>query len=132
MSIMAKTDSDVDITSRLTCLQKAVASCEVAVAVSINHDDDVQMIADNLIELKDCLEVAGITYDDDHDDDDNGGEDKEDDDDDDDDGSAGYGDNDGDVGFHVIDYFFDVIIALLIKSLFYCIKQNINSKLIIT
>ena len=42
MSIMAKTDNDVDIASRLTCLQKAVASCEVAVAVSINHDDDVQ------------------------------------------------------------------------------------------
>lgn len=67
MSIMAKTDNDVDIASRLTCLQKAVASCEVAVAVSINHDDDVQMIADTLIELKDCLEVAGIT--DNHDDD---------------------------------------------------------------
>ena len=62
---MAKTDNDVDIASRLTCLQKAVASCEVAVAVSINHDDDVQMIADTLIELKDCLEVAGITDDDD-------------------------------------------------------------------
>jgi hypothetical protein len=66
---MAKTDNDVDIASRLTCLQKAVASCEVAVAVSINHDDNVQMIADTLIELKDCLEVAGIT-DDDHDNDD--------------------------------------------------------------
>jgi len=65
---MAKTDNDVDIASRLTCLQKAVASCEVAVAVSINHDDDVQMIADTLIELKDCLEVACIT-DDNNDDD---------------------------------------------------------------
>jgi len=93
---MAKTDNDVDIASRLTCLQKAVASCEVAVAVSINHDDDVQMIADTLIELKDCLEVAGITDDNNDDDgygvdgdDDNsdllGGNDDDDDDDDDDD-----------------------------------------------
>jgi hypothetical protein len=93
---MAKIDNDVDIASRLTCLQKAVASCEVAVAVSINHDDDVQMIADTLIELKDCLEVAGITDDNNDDDgygvdgdDDNsdllGGNDDDDDDDDDDD-----------------------------------------------
>jgi len=74
---MAKTDNDVDIASRLTCLQKAVASCEVAVAVSINHDDDVQMIADTLIELKDCLEVAGIT--DDNNDDDGYGVDGDDD-----------------------------------------------------
>ena len=77
---MAKTDNDVDIASRLTCLQKAVASCEVAVAVSINHDDDVQMIADTLIELKDCLEVAGIT--DDNNDDDGYGVDGVDGDDD--------------------------------------------------
>ena len=89
MSIMAKTDNDVDIASRLTCLQKALASCEVAVAVSINHDDDVQMIADTLVELKDCLEVAGITDNNDVDgvdgDDDNsdllGGDDDDDDDD---------------------------------------------------
>jgi hypothetical protein len=74
---MAKTDNDVDIASRLTCLQKAVASCEVAVAVSINHDDDVQMIADTLIELKDCLEVAGIT-DDNNDDDGYGNDDNSD------------------------------------------------------
>lgn len=79
MSIMAKTDNDVDIASRLTCLQKAVASCEVAVAVSINHDDDVQMIADTLIELKDCLEVAGITDNNNYDDDDGYGVDGDDD-----------------------------------------------------
>ena len=87
---MAKTDNDVDIASRLTCLQKALASCEVAVAVSINHDDDVQMIADTLVELKDCLEVAGITdnnddgYGVDGDDDNSdllGGDDDDDDDD---------------------------------------------------
>jgi len=59
MTLLAKTDSDVDIVIRLTYLQKAVASCDVAVAVAINHDD-VQMIADNLIELKDCLEIAGL------------------------------------------------------------------------
>ena len=85
---MAKTDNDVDIASRLTCLQKAVASCEVAVAVSINHDDDVQMIADTLIELKDSLEVAGIT--DDNNDGDGYGVDG------DDDNSDLLGDNDDD------------------------------------
>ena len=58
MSALARDDADTEIATRISYLQRAVASAERAVACSTDAGASQAML-DSLVDLKDTLEIAG-------------------------------------------------------------------------
>ena len=56
MTLLARDENDCDINERISNLQKAIASAEKAMNIS----NEMQLVADKLLDLKDTLEVAGL------------------------------------------------------------------------
>ena len=59
MSKLARQEEDATIQERVNNLQRAVASTEKALACASNNAD-AQLISENLADLKDTLDIAGI------------------------------------------------------------------------
>lgn len=59
MTLLARDVNDCDINIRVSNLQKAIASAEKAVMNS-NTSNQIQLVADKLLDLKDTLDIAGL------------------------------------------------------------------------